>query len=84
MTPTGPLHLAVACGTPTVHLYGPTDPSEFGPWGDPNRHVVLTSAISCRPCRILDWPDTDAANHPCVRDIPPRAVIEAVLRAAES
>jgi heptosyltransferase-2/heptosyltransferase-3 len=80
----GPLHLAVACGVPTVHLYGPADPAEFGPWGDPNRHIVLTSAIGCRPCRILDWPDIDTANHPCVRDISPRTVIDAALRAAKS
>ncbi|MHB8627425.1 MAG: glycosyltransferase family 9 protein [Aggregatilineales bacterium] len=80
----GPLHLAVACGAPTVHLYGPADPVEFGPWGDPNRHIVLTSPIGCRPCRILDWPDVDAINHPCVRDISPQIVIDAALRAAQS
>lgn len=79
----GPLHLAVACGAPTVHLYGPADPLEFGPWGATNRHIVLTSSISCRPCRILDWPDTDAINHPCVRDIVPQAVIDAARRAAQ-
>src|SRR5262249_53975081 len=48
----GPLHLAVAAGAPTVHLYGPADPAEFGPWGDPLRQIVLTSPIGCRPCRI--------------------------------
>ncbi|HUF16438.1 MAG TPA: glycosyltransferase family 9 protein [Thermoanaerobaculia bacterium] len=30
---TGPLHLAAALGTPVVGLYGPTDPSRNGPWG---------------------------------------------------
>lgn len=76
----GPLHLAVAVGTPTVHLYGPADPAEFGPWGEPTRHAVLTSDIACRPCRILDWSGDDPANHPCVRDIPPEDVIAAALR----
>ncbi len=75
----GPLHLAVAVGTPTVHLYGPADPAEFGPWGPPHRHAVLTSAIGCRPCRILDWPGADPADHPCVRDILPERVIAAAL-----
>ncbi len=36
----GPLHLAVAAGAPTVHLFGPIDPALFGPWGDPQRQVV--------------------------------------------
>ena len=78
----GPLHLAAAVGAPTVTLFGPADPVEFGPWGDPARHAVLTTDIACRPCRILDWPDDDPAYHPCVRDIPPHAVIEAALRVA--
>lgn len=30
---TGPTHLAAAAGTPTVALYGPTDPARFGPVG---------------------------------------------------
>ena len=51
----GPLHLAAAVATPTVSLYGPADPVEFGPWGLPGRHVTLASNIGCRPCRVLDW-----------------------------
>ena len=30
---TGPTHLAAACGTPTVALFGPTDPARFAPRG---------------------------------------------------
>lgn len=30
---TGPTHLAAAAGTPTIALYGPTDPARFGPVG---------------------------------------------------
>jgi heptosyltransferase-1 len=29
---TGPLHLAVALGTPSVALFGPTDPARNGPY----------------------------------------------------
>ena len=36
---TGPLHLAVAVGTPSVGLYGPTRPADCGPYGYP--HVAL-------------------------------------------
>ncbi len=46
----GSLHLAVAVGTPTVHLYGPADVSQYGPWGDPARHVALTADRRDIPC----------------------------------
>lgn len=74
----GPLHLAVATSTPTVTLFGPADPVEFGPWGPRDKHAVVTSEIGCRPCRILDWTGDDPENHPCVRDI----TIGQVLNAA--
>src|SRR5690606_9935424 len=63
---TGPLHLAVAVGTPTVHLYGPVSPQTFGPWGDPRRHRVVTMALACQYCHRLDWPEGQNAEHPCV------------------
>lgn len=81
----GPLHLAVATGTPTVALYGPADPVEFGPWGSTERHRLLASTIGCRPCRVLDWSGDDPALHPCVREITVGQVLQAarqVLRGA--
>ena len=35
----GPMHFAVAVGTPTIGLFGKTDPRMWGPWG--NGHVAL-------------------------------------------
>jgi|SRR5215469_5491315 len=35
----GPLHLAVSQETPTIQLFGPTDPHIFGPWGKKERHM---------------------------------------------
>ena len=71
----GPLHLAVAVGTPTVHLYGPADAVLFGPWGDSARHQVIRSNWTCAPCGKFDWPDLPA--HACVRDIPVESVWQA-------
>ncbi len=71
----GPLHLAVAAGAPTLHLFGPADPVRFGPWGPAERHRVLTSGWACAPCGKLDW--TDLPLHGCVRDITPAQVLEA-------
>lgn len=77
----GPLHLAAAVGTPTVALFGPADPIEFRPWGPEAQHIVLTSDIGCRPCRILDWHGDSFQNHPCVRDISVERVVDAAHRA---
>ncbi len=49
----GPLHLAVSQGVPSLHLFGPSDPQRFGPWGDPLRHVVLHADLPCRPCGVF-------------------------------
>ncbi|MCS6845121.1 MAG: glycosyltransferase family 9 protein [Caldilineales bacterium] len=76
----GPLHLAVAVGTPTVHLYGPVDRRTFGPWGSPQRHRVVTSDWACIPCNRLDWPEAALAQHGCVRDIEPEAVVAEAAR----
>jgi heptosyltransferase-2/heptosyltransferase-3 len=74
----GPLHLAVAAGAPTVHLYGPVDRRTFGPWGSPQRHAVVTSDWGCIPCNRLDWPERALGEHGCVRDI----TVEQVLAKA--
>lgn len=80
----GPLHLAAAVGAPTVTLFGPADPVEFAPWGNKEQHIVLTSSIGCRPCRVLDWGDDDPAFHPCVHDIPVGEVLEAARRVVQA
>ena len=80
----GPLHLAVAVGTSTVHLYGPVDSRTFGPWGDPARHVVLTSDMDCIPCNRLDYKVDELEDHPCVRDISEAQVSEAARRFLDS
>lgn len=63
----GPLHLAVAVASPSVHLFGPADAARFGPWGASARHRVVASTLDCAPCGRLDW--EDLAAHPCVRDL---------------
>jgi lipopolysaccharide heptosyltransferase II len=76
----GPLHLAVSQGVPTVHLYGPVDHHAFGPWGDPGKHLVVVSEKSCIPCNRLDYPAHELEEHDCVRSI----TAESVLKAAET
>jgi len=65
----GPLHLAVAIGTPTIHLFGPADSRRFGPYGDPSRHRVIQSDWPCSPCNRLDFPSEELAEHACMSRI---------------
>lgn len=44
----GVAHLAAAVGTPTVALFGPSDPRVWGPRGDHVRIVRL--GVACSPC----------------------------------
>jgi heptosyltransferase-2/heptosyltransferase-3 len=49
----GPLHLAVAVGKPTLHLFGPSDLSTYGPWGSPQSHRVIKEEMTCPKCGNL-------------------------------
>ncbi len=44
----GPMHIASAVGTPTVALFGSTDPGLTGPYDDRSR--VLYAHLPCAPC----------------------------------
>nr|MDA8216321.1 glycosyltransferase family 9 protein [Dehalococcoidales bacterium] len=76
----GPLHMAVAAGTPTVHLFGPSDDRAFGPFGDSNLHAVVRSDVECAPCHRFDWPAEQMAEHDCMRRIVPGTVADAAMR----
>ena len=49
----GPLHLAVAVGKPTVQLYGPSELTTYGPWGDPASHFAIKNGMTCPECGNL-------------------------------
>ena len=77
---TGPLHLAVALGTPAVALFGPTDPARNGPYrvddpaGAPRRDIVLRS-----PRAVTSYKRGDQAD-PSMLELEVDAVFEAARR----
>jgi ADP-heptose:LPS heptosyltransferase len=82
---TGPLHLAVALGTPVVALFGPTDPARNGPYrvscqtGNANpKDIVLRSPHAVTSYKRGDQPD------PSILEIDVNAVFEAVRRQVEA
>jgi ADP-heptose:LPS heptosyltransferase len=70
---TGPLHMAVALGVPSVGLFGPTNPGKYGPWSTSregrHRATVLRHPQPCGQCR-----------RPCVHTIS----VEECLAAADA
>lgn len=45
---TGPLHLAAACKTPIVGIYGPTNPLRNGPFHPSD--ITVFQSVPCGPC----------------------------------
>ncbi len=55
---TGPLHIATAVGTPTVSLFGPTDPDRNGPYAADDLTVSRFERCGChydRRCHQPTW-----------------------------
>jgi heptosyltransferase-2 len=44
----GPMHISAALGTPTIALFGPTDPIRHRPYGE--GHIVIRKDVGCCPC----------------------------------
>ena len=61
---TGPLHVAVAVGTPVLALFGAADPRRTGPFDRPD--AVISRPAPCSPCRRREC---NVAGHPCMTDI---------------
>jgi len=72
---TGPMHLAVAVGTPVVALFGATDPARHGPYGA--RNVVLRDPA---PGAVISGRrPTDEVGAACMTRITPDDVMAAVV-----
>ena len=67
-------HLGVACGCPTVTLFGPTSDVAWHPPHDP-RHLSVRLNLDCMPCEALTCRFGTLA---CLRDLPAATVAKAV------
>jgi heptosyltransferase III len=92
-------HLAAACNTPTITLFGATPPTNFGPW--PNGFIgtqpyqmrartqtvgnitILQGPGECVPCRKAGCLDRANSNSECLDLLEPAQVIEAVEKILE-
>lgn len=75
----GLAHLAAAAGTPTVVVFGPTDPDATRPWGrarasgEPSNVRVVRRRTLCAPCRFTICP----LDHACMTGVEVEDVLEA-------
>jgi ADP-heptose:LPS heptosyltransferase len=81
---TGPMHMACAVDTPSVSVFGPSDPIRYFSGGDGapgSRHVVVRAPLWCSPCNLIRKPPAE-----CVGSEPPECLqlvdVEAVFAEA--
>ncbi len=74
-----PMHLGVAVGTPTVGLFGPTDPEKVLPPGTVHQ-AVHVSGLACRPC-LWERRTRTCAEVTCMKDLSVDMVLDAARRA---
>jgi ADP-heptose:LPS heptosyltransferase len=81
---TGTMHGACAVGTPSVSVFGPSDPVRYFSGGSGEtggRHVVVRSELWCAPCNLIRKPPAE-----CDTGAPPeclsRVAVEDVHREA--
>jgi ADP-heptose:LPS heptosyltransferase len=68
-------HLAVACGCPTLTIFGPTSDIAWHPPQDP-RHLSVKLALDCMPCEALTC---RLGTHECLEGLAPAAVAQAAV-----
>ncbi|HLZ50739.1 MAG TPA: glycosyltransferase family 9 protein [Candidatus Acidoferrum sp.] len=69
---TGPLHLAIALGTPAVAIFGPTDPSRNGPY--------RTDDIVLRASNVVTTHSRADQTHPSLLQVQVSEVFDSVRR----
>lgn len=82
----GPRHVAVALGIPTVTLFGPEDPFEWHPYPTDKNPYFYIEGLDCRPSRGEDrrpWCgifECHEWKHQCMTQIKPQAVFETCVK----
>ncbi len=80
----GPRHIAVAVGTPTVTIFGPEDPFEWHPYPVETHPYFYVAGLPCRKDAMPGYPPWCALNvcveqqHRCMRGVGVDAVFEKI------
>jgi len=68
------LHIAVASDIPSVGITGGWHSGRFFPWGDPEKHILLTQKKDCFRCKKI----CKKRHVECIQDVTPKDVANAV------
>jgi heptosyltransferase-2 len=74
----GLAHVSAAVGTPTVVIFGPTNPETTSPFSK-NAHIVREQ-VDCSPCMLRDCP----IDHRCMTRISVDRVFETVAHCLDT
>lgn len=74
----GPLHLALLSGTPSVGLFGPTHPDHVLPFGNFSRSLFLYEPHYCSPCVHHAFRLPCGGDNICMQSLSPTEVVNAV------
>jgi heptosyltransferase-2 len=69
----GLMHIAAAIGTPTMGIFGPTDPWLWAPLNPTTTVIQDKETLSCQPCQRTVCTMND---HRCMTNIAPAEVVE--------
>ncbi|MFQ6014635.1 MAG: lipopolysaccharide heptosyltransferase II [Anaerolineae bacterium] len=75
---TGAMHLAGAVGTPTVAIFGPSDPGMYGPYGQTG--IPLWHDVGCNPCFVAGHARSDCHPALCIEAVSIDEVYQATER----
>lgn len=64
---TGPMHIAVAVGTPVIDIIGPSNPQRTGPYT--KDCIIIRKELSCSPCKKLHCDDLSCLKLITVEDV---------------
>lgn len=78
----GPGHIAAACGTPVVSIFGPGDPRTARPWLARDKLVVVRNERRCQPCRANGCQGSGVAE--CLEHLPVAAIVAQAYRLADA
>lgn len=70
----GPAHMSAAVGTPTLAIFGPTDPGRWSPYG-PQHKAIYDAELACRPCHYKKT----CVDRPCLTQLSPDRVLEQAM-----
>jgi lipopolysaccharide heptosyltransferase I len=73
---TGPMHVVAALGKPVIALFGPTDPSRTGPYGQVEFALRAPQSPACAPC--LKSVCRHSESLACLNGITPAQVVSAI------